>query len=83
MDSHSCLYVEYLKKQQNEKKQKHFQNEARKLKNCYFNFDSNVNTNPATKYTSEDRNNGSIVDTIGFAIVETEPKNAAEGIAAT
>jgi hypothetical protein len=48
-----------------------------------FNFDSNVNTNPATKYTSEDRNNGSIVDTIGFAIVETEPKNAAERIAAT
>jgi hypothetical protein len=35
------------------------------------------------KYTSEDRNNGSIVDTIGFAIVETEPKNAAERIAAT
>jgi hypothetical protein len=53
------------------------------LKELLFNFDSNVNTNPATKYTSEDRNNGSIVDTIGFAIVETEPKNAAERIAAT
>jgi hypothetical protein len=40
-----------------------------------------VNTNPDTKYTSEDRNNGSIVDTTGFAIVETEPKNTAERIA--
>jgi hypothetical protein len=33
------------------------------VKDLLFSFNMKVNTNPDTKYTSEDRNNGSIVDT--------------------
>jgi hypothetical protein len=51
------------------------------VKDLLFSFDMKVNTNPDTTYTSEDRNNGSIVDITGFAIVETEPKKAADRIA--
>lgn len=51
------------------------------VKDLLFSFDMKINTYPDTKYTSEDRNNEPIVDTTGFAIVETEPKNTADRIA--
>ena len=38
------------------------------VKDLLFSFDMKINTYPDTKYTSEDRNNGSIVDTTGFAL---------------